>query len=185
MRNTSPVGWIPLLAIKVFREGALIPFIISGIFVALPILFATVWIDTIMYNSDTWVLTGYNFFEMNILHGLSKYFGEDGPFYYLIVGLPSIFVVIVPAVYLSFFSHIRLQLNLDKSPYLVYYSAFSIFFFSLIAHKEVRFLMPLISFLMLLAGELVANYTIKRWPNFTAFVIKLYIMVEIITLVVI
>jgi len=77
MRNTSCVGWIPLLAIKVLREGALVPFIISGIFVALPILFAIVWIDTIMYNSDTWVLTSYNFLEMNIIHGLSKYFGEE------------------------------------------------------------------------------------------------------------
>lgn len=49
MRNTSPVGWIPLLAIKVFREGSLLPFIISGLFVALPILFACVYIDTKMY----------------------------------------------------------------------------------------------------------------------------------------
>lgn len=72
MRNTSPVGWIPLLAIKVLREGSLLPFLLSGIFVALPILFFCVWVDTTMYNSDKWVFTGYNFLEMNIIHGLSK-----------------------------------------------------------------------------------------------------------------
>ena len=107
MRNTSPVGWIPLLAIKVLKEGALLPFILSGVFVALPILMFCVWVDTTMYKADDWVLTGYNFFEMNILHGLSKYFGEDGPFYYFIVALPSIFIVLVPTAFVSIISHLK------------------------------------------------------------------------------
>jgi hypothetical protein len=83
MRNTSPVGWIPLLAIKVLKEGSLLPFIVSGLFVAVPILFFLVWVDTTMYKADTWVLTGYNFLEMNILHGLSKTFGEDDFWWYI------------------------------------------------------------------------------------------------------
>ena len=49
MRNTSPIGWIPLLAIKVLFEGALLPFIIAGIFVAVPIIGFTVYIDTLYY----------------------------------------------------------------------------------------------------------------------------------------
>ena len=49
MRNTSPIGWIPLLAIKVLFEGALLPFIIAGIFVAVPIIGLTVYIDTLYY----------------------------------------------------------------------------------------------------------------------------------------
>lgn len=46
IRNTSPVGWVPLLGYKVLFEGSLLPFIKSGIFVALPILFVLVYIDT-------------------------------------------------------------------------------------------------------------------------------------------
>ena len=61
MRNTSPVGWVPLLAIKVLREGSLKPFIISGLFVALPIIFGCIWVDTAMYGSKNWVVTSYNF----------------------------------------------------------------------------------------------------------------------------
>lgn len=46
MRNTSPIGWIPLLAIKVLFEGALVPFLIAGIFVAVPIIGLVVAVDT-------------------------------------------------------------------------------------------------------------------------------------------
>lgn len=46
MRNTSPVGWIPLLGYKVLYEGSLKPFIISGIFVALPLIYGLILLDT-------------------------------------------------------------------------------------------------------------------------------------------
>jgi len=49
MRNTSPVGWIPLLFIKVFRDGAFLPFLISGIFVFIPLTIACVYLDSIYY----------------------------------------------------------------------------------------------------------------------------------------
>jgi len=101
MRNTSPVGWIPLLAIKVLREGSLVPFIISGLFVALPILFFCVYVDTKMYNSDTWVLTGYNFLEMNILHGLSKTFGESDFWQYISCEIPSSFGLVTPFIFVA------------------------------------------------------------------------------------
>jgi len=101
MRNTSPVGWIPLLAIKVLREGSLVPFIISGLFVALPILFFCVYVDTKMYNADTWVLTGYNFLEMNILHGLSKTFGESDFWEYISCDIPSNFGLATPFIFIA------------------------------------------------------------------------------------
>ena len=150
MRNTSPVGWIPLLAIKVLREGALIPFIISGIFVALPILFATVWIDTIMYNADTWVLTGYNFLEMNILHGLSKYFGEDDFFWYFRFSIPlSLVFMYNGAMMALFWFHPRNQIHMGKTPYFTYYTLFYLGFFGLVGHKETRFTLPIWPFLMM------------------------------------
>lgn len=101
MRNTSPVGWIPLLAIKVLKEGSLLPFIISGIFVALPILFLCIWVDTKVYNADTWVVTGYNFLEMNILHGLSKTFGEDDFAHYFKVLIPINLTILFPFTYIG------------------------------------------------------------------------------------
>ena len=108
MRNTSPVGWIPLLAIKVLREGSLVPFLISGLTVALPLIALCVYIDTKFYNSEEWVFTGYNFLEMNVLHGLSKYFGEDPFHYYCGEGIAAIFTLLLPLYYLSHLTHIKM-----------------------------------------------------------------------------
>jgi len=65
MRNTSPIGWIPLLAIKVLFEGSLLPFLLAGVFVAVPLILFTVGVDTWFYmgtiNGTDWVFTSYNF----------------------------------------------------------------------------------------------------------------------------
>lgn len=180
MRNTSPVGWLPLLAIKVLREGAFLPFLISGIFVALPIIFGCIYIDTKVYGSDKWVITGYNFLEMNLIHGLSKYFGESGPFFYLIGATPSIFASLMFLAIISPFSHMKTQWHLNKTPYIAYYTVFYMVFFSLIAHKEIRFMLPVIPFLIICCGEL-AVYIMKAKPTLVAFFVKVYISTEIIT----
>lgn len=90
---------------------------------------------------------------MNLIHGLSKYFGEDGPLYYFVAGYPSIFTLMVVPAFLSMFSHMKFSSQLGKVPYISYYTIFYLIFYTLIAHKEVRFLMPCVPFVMIATGE--------------------------------
>ena len=105
MRNTSPIGWIPLLAIKVLYEGALLPFLIAGIFVALPVIGITIAVDTQYFlgtiDFQNWVLTSYNFLRRNILEGLSEYFGSDPKHKYVLGFALEIFTLMYPVVLAS------------------------------------------------------------------------------------
>lgn len=108
MRNTSPVGWIPLLAYKVLFEGSLIPFIISGLFVALPIICGSIYADTMYYGDDSneWVITSLNFLKVNLTNKISDYFGQDPIFMYVVYSA-AIFTVLLPfAFYATFINHI-------------------------------------------------------------------------------
>ena len=60
-RNTSIVGWIPLLAIKVLLEGSLLPFLMSAILVAIPLMGVSVAIDSAYYGGAEWTFTSLNF----------------------------------------------------------------------------------------------------------------------------
>ena len=75
MRSTAPVGWVPLLLIKVIRDNALVSFIISAFLVAAPTLFAIVVLDSYyysfpMFNGDgtwKWVFNPWNFVKFNVI----------------------------------------------------------------------------------------------------------------------
>ena len=49
MRNTSPVAWIPLIIIKIIRDKSFMPFLISGIFIAIPTIILCVYLDSLYY----------------------------------------------------------------------------------------------------------------------------------------
>lgn len=153
MRNTSPIGWIPLLAHKVLFKGSLVPFILSGIFVAIPILALCTYVDTLYYGGDKWVFTGLNFLRVNVMHGLSKYFGEERWYWYLEASAPLIYTVLYPLVlYANTVGHVSIQAKKGEPAYLTYFTCFYVVFFSLIPHKEARFLLPLIPFTLLTTG---------------------------------
>jgi phosphatidylinositol glycan class B len=109
MRNTSPIGWIPLLAHKVLFKGALIPFILSGIFVAVPIIGLCTFVDSLYYGGEGWTFTGINFLKVNVVHGLSKYFGEDPWYWYIGAFAPLNYTAIYPLVlFANTFGHLSL-----------------------------------------------------------------------------
>lgn len=109
MRNTSPIGWIPLLAHKVLFKGALIPFILSGIFVAVPIIGLCTFVDSMYYGGEEWTFTGINFLKVNVVHGLSKYFGEDPWYWYIGAFAPLNYTAIYPLVlFANTFGHLSL-----------------------------------------------------------------------------
>jgi hypothetical protein len=49
MRNTSPVGWIPLILLKIIRDNSFFPFLISGIFIAVPTILLCIYLDSLYY----------------------------------------------------------------------------------------------------------------------------------------
>ena len=185
MRNTSPIGWIPLLAIKVLKEGAFVPFLVAGIFVAVPLIGAIIALDTWFYtgklDGSEWVVTSYNFVHMNIITGGSDTFGVEPWDAYVGSYLIQIFTVMFPFVYASVFTHFRTSQGLHRTPYLTYYVLFYIVFFSSIGHKELRFMLPIVGFSFALASELMVQM-IKQggWKRFVASsAAKLFIFVEL------
>lgn len=50
MRNTSPVGWIPLMLIKIFRDGAFMPYLTAGVVVFAPVVAGCVYLDSLYYH---------------------------------------------------------------------------------------------------------------------------------------
>jgi len=113
MRSTTPVGWIPLLLLKMIKDNALIPFLIAGIAVAVPLIGICIFIDSSYYQQAGQtqdgkfeiILSSYNFLKLNVLEGLSKYFGDHRFGEYVFNFFPiDIFKFVYPFVLLGLFN---------------------------------------------------------------------------------
>ena len=50
IRNTSPIGWMPLLAIRVVKDGAFIPYLKAGFLIFFPIIGLSIALDSLYYG---------------------------------------------------------------------------------------------------------------------------------------
>lgn len=185
VRNTSVVGWPVLLAFKVVKDGAFIPFAIAGFTVFLPLMTLSVVMDSLYFGWDSFpVITALNFLKINVGEGLSNYFGTEPVHYFFTFVIPQYFIVAMPFVYLSFVVYLRDTLSKGKQPpYLLIMTFSYLTVYSLIKHKEVRFVLPIIPFCCLMLGHTM-HKGLKSQRGYLRFGTKLiiaaFIVVELI-----
>jgi hypothetical protein len=49
IRNTSPIGWPPLILIKIIKDRSLVAFIMSFVVVFIPVVFVSILVDSFYY----------------------------------------------------------------------------------------------------------------------------------------
>ena len=180
MRNTSPVGWVPLLLYKIFYEGCLFSYLISGFTVALPIIGLCIACDSLYFGQLT--VTPINFLQANILEGFSKYFGVDPFHYYMVSTLPLFFTAMIPLLYPAFYHYYKDCKSKNIPPYFIYMFTVYLLVFSAIAHKEYRFLTPIIPVCFLVLGLYISD-NLKRYRRLMTLFVLVYVIAETIVYV--
>lgn len=118
-----------------------------------------------------WVLSSWNYFEQNLILGKSKHFGVEPWYWYFtqafLQGVPPISVLMITGVMSFLVLFRRKAFTWIIIPFLFVHLA--------VAHKEIRFLFPLI-FTIPYAVTKVLQATNTKWPTFIenkAFIITM------------
>ena len=102
-------------------------------------LFAGLLVDSWFY--ETWVFTPWNYFYFNIIKDVASKFGTEPWYYYLYESISSMSYIIGIPVFLAFISLVILK----PKNILVWIIFPFILFHSIIPHKELRFIFPLVT----------------------------------------
>lgn len=82
VRSSSIVGYIPLALIVIFKDTRFfLPILIAGATIAVPAVLINLVSDAHFYGY--WTVPQYNFVYVNVVLGLSKFFGEMPWYYYV------------------------------------------------------------------------------------------------------
>jgi hypothetical protein len=82
VRSSSIVGYIPLALIVIFKDTRFfLPILVAGATIAVPAVLINLVSDAYFYGY--WTVPQYNFVYVNVVLGLSKFFGEMPWYYYV------------------------------------------------------------------------------------------------------
>jgi phosphatidylinositol glycan class B len=108
---------------------------------------------TLLYKE--WIWTPINFLRVNVLEGISLFYGSSPWHWYLSQGLPILFGIYIPLVligsYRAFQANTGLNASLKRQ--VLYLSLWVVFVYSALQHKEWRFLYPILYPLLPFAAD--------------------------------
>ncbi|XP_014211663.1 GPI mannosyltransferase 3-like [Copidosoma floridanum] len=147
-RPTAAVVWIPLCIYYLFKEKFLfLRYLLIG-----TICFAiSTTIDVICYRK--FILTPWEFFKINILNNISAQYGEWQMYWYFTSGLPVILGLNYALLPFAIFKACKNYKSMFKSLILVLTTFWTVGVYSLIPHKEFRFILPVLPMLLYVIHE--------------------------------
>ena len=164
IRPTAAIFWIimtiSLLTSVSSKYLSKIRFLCITICMGIFWILILIGIDWIMYGE--FVFVPWNFVKFNVLRGVGSYYGTHPFHWYITNALPVVLFTTLPVFIYGCYKIFRAQFQLkDSNPELIepnfagelMYACFSyITIFSVLGHKEFRFLYPLVPLMMIICG---------------------------------
>ena len=168
LRPTNLIVWMTVSISLICRYGTLQNFvrIVPAAFLCGSlILTVSVGMDIAFYRE--WVFPPSKFLQFNVVQSLAVFYGKNRPDYYFTEGLPLLLTTALPFACVGMWQALRP--GHDRSTFHGYEErqtrftlaltvATSVITLSLISHKEVRFIYPLLPILHVLAARPVAAF---------------------------
>ncbi|XP_051580288.1 GPI mannosyltransferase 3-like [Myxocyprinus asiaticus] len=156
-RPTALIVWLPLLFHHFcMEENKLAFFIQQGIPIVALALGVSTLIDSVFYGK--WILVQWNFLRFNVLHSVAEFYGTHPWHWYFTQG-----VVVVIGPHLPIFLY-GCKVATKKHRILLITILWTITIYSLLAHKEFRFIYPVLPFCMIFCGLSLAKLQTWRKP---------------------
>lgn len=154
VRPTALIPWVPLLFRHFYQEQRKLHLTLHHF---LPVGFITfslsLIIDRIFFGQ--WTLVQLNFLKFNVLQNLGTFYGSHPWHWYLSQGFP-----VVLGTHLPFFIH-GCFLAPRRLHILLLTVLWTLLVYSMLGHKEFRFIYPVLPFCMVFCGYSLAH--LKTW----------------------
>ncbi|KAF9372880.1 hypothetical protein CPB97_000960 [Podila verticillata] len=150
-RPTAAILWLFLgasLVLGYIRDGkfaSVASTLISTVLIGgVAILGSAVLDSTLLY--DHWMLTPLNFVRVNVLEGISLFYGSSPWHWYLSQGLPILFGIYIPLVLFGIWQSCKATggLNQGLKSQVLSLCLWTLVVYSSLQHKEWRFLYPIL-----------------------------------------
>uniref|UniRef100_A0A8C3AYZ0 Mannosyltransferase n=1 Tax=Cyclopterus lumpus TaxID=8103 RepID=A0A8C3AYZ0_CYCLU len=160
VRPTALIVWFPLVMYHFWLETNKLKLITLNL---VPIGFVLLipLIDCIFY--EKWTMVQFNFLKFNVFHSVADFYGSHPWHWYFTQGFA---VVIGP--HFPLFLH-GCSIAYKRYTILLAVVVWTIGVYSLLPHKEFRFIYPVLPFCMIFCGISLAN--LKTWRRTAAFIL--------------
>jgi GPI mannosyltransferase 3 len=144
IRPTSIVTWLPLCFHHIRKSKYPVWELLVKRYLFIGLLVGGVLTALDSFFHGSFILTPYEFVKANVFEGVGSFYGTHPIYWYINTGLPAVLGIGLIPFLLSIFSAISSWDNSKTRQILLVSIIFTIFAYSLLPHKEFRFLLQIL-----------------------------------------
>ncbi|XP_057651282.1 GPI mannosyltransferase 3 [Diorhabda carinulata] len=176
IRPTSGIIWLPigLYHLKITKHTLFHVVITQYIPIGIVTLILTVLLDSGCHGSL--LITPYKFIQFNVFQNLSSFYGVQPWHWYLSSGIPSVLGIFLLPFLLATVIVLK---NIRIHPIevvLLSTIAFTVFVYSLLPHKEFRFILPLFPMIFYMTSRFLSAWS-RKSTNFSVWLVAIVIFI--------
>jgi len=144
IRPTSALTWLPLCFYHVKKSKYPVWELLIKRYLFIGLLTGALLAALDSYIHGSFIITPYEFFKVNVLDGIGSFYGIHPWYWYFSTGLPAILGIGIVPFLLSIFVAIQSWDESRSRQYILFSIILTIFGYSLLPHKEFRFLLQIL-----------------------------------------
>lgn len=129
------------------------------------------------YIHGSLIITPYEFFKVNILDGIGSFYGTHPWYWYFSSGLPAILGIGLIPFFLSIFVAIQSWDDSKSRQYILISIILTIFGYSLLEHKEFRFLLQILPLCLYSITNFLSDWS-RTKSTFLIWIVAIAILVS-------
>lgn len=165
IRPTAAILWFPLCIIHMKNAIHSVAELLIKRYLLIAVIVgsAAIAIDSYVYGQ--FIVTPYEFFKLNVLENVGSTYGVQPWHWYFTVGLPTILGPFTIPFVIGVVQTLRNHQKYPDRVNLLIATLFSLIVYSCLAHKEFRFVLPLLPICLHIAADLLKNWSrdAPRW----------------------
>lgn len=176
IRPTAAIIWLPLCLYQLnksihsvseilIKRYLLIGLVVGGIAIAL---------DT--YAHGSFIITPVEFFKLNVLHQIGNFYGSQPWHWYFTTGLPTVLGITTIPFVIAVVQTLRNKDIYQERYILVLTVTFTLIIYSLLGHKEFRFVLPLLPICLNITSDALSRWS-RNATRLTIWLVALVLLV--------
>lgn len=176
IRPTAIVPWLPLILhhIKKSKFSAVELIFKRYLLMGLIILALGVGLDSFYYGR--FVCTPLEFFKFNVIEGIATFYGAHPWHWYFTSGLPTVMGITFIPFLLSVIQTLRNYRDYEQRLILLTSVAVTLTVFSVLPHKEFRFLLQILPICLFLASDFLSHWS-RKASQLVLYIVALALLV--------
>lgn len=161
IRPTAAIQWIPLCIYHIKKSKFSVWEIVLKRYLLIGLVTASYTIAIDSYCHGSLIFTPWEFVKANVIDGIGSFYGEHKWHWYVTAGLPTVLGITTLPFIGAIVESIRNNEIYPTKKIILGSISFSVIVYSLIAHKEFRFILSLLPMCLFLTSEYLGRWSRK------------------------